>query len=321
MSVIRQASPDPLRNLIASRMLEPYPAYKTKVGAERHAAYSLAQGEAAWRASTGAYALLESNRATAAACWRHLEWDSEMFGFPAGRLDMLLASGTYAEARARSQQVLGTVISDCARHGIRHLTARVDPRDYPALHTLQAAGFELIDGIQTFTLPVTDEISREFPEGARSYQPRDLDSVVEIGRTSFVYDRFHNDPFLPKAVSDSLHGVWTKNCCLGKAADAVIVSERENRVASFVTVKVDAAAKQGLGISIATIILVATAAWARRSGCARDATLGTLAWCARERVDSVEVGTQISNIPAGRAYEARGFRISGVSLTLRRVFT
>lgn len=321
MSVIRQASPDPLRNLIASRMLEPYPAYKNRVGAERHAAFALAQGEASWRASSGAFALLESNRATAAACWRHLEWDSEMFGFPAARLEMLLSSGTYAEARARSQQVLGSVLSDCSRQGIRHLTARVDTRDYAALHALQAAGFELIDGIQTFTLPVTEQIAADFPDGTRLYEPRDLDSVAEIGRTSFVYDRFHNDPFLPKQVSDHLHGVWTRNCCLGKAADAVIVSEREGRVASFVTVKLDAAARQGLGISIATIILVATAGWARRSGCARDATLGTLAWCARERVESVEVGTQISNIPAGRAYEARGFRISGVSLTLRRVFT
>lgn len=321
MSVVRQASPDPLRNLIASRMLIPYPALESRVGAERHAAYSLAQGEAAWRAATGAFALIESNRAVAAGAWRHLPWDSGMFGFPAGRLEMLVASGSYQESRLRAQQVLASVVSDCAHQGIRHLTARVDTRDYAALHTLQAAGFELIDGIQTFGLPVTGEISREFPEGTRLFDSADLDAVVEIGRTSFLYDRFHNDPFLPKAAADYLHGVWTENCCLGKAADAVIVTEREGRIAGYATVKVDAAAKQGLGISIATIILVATAGWARRSGCARDVTLGTLAWCAREQVETVEVGTQISNVPAGRAYEARGFRLSGVSLTLRKVFT
>lgn len=321
MSPVRQADPDPLRHLIASRMLEPYPAYRNRVGAQRHAAFSLAQGESAWRSSTGAFILFEGGQAAAAACWRHLDWDSEMFGFPAARLDMLLTSGPYAEARARAGKVLDTVLADCAGRGIRHLTTRVDPRDYAALHALGAAGFELIDGIQTFALPVTAGIAHEFPPGTRLFEPRDLDSVTAIGRSSFVYDRFHNDPYLPKETSDRLHGVWTENCCLGKAADAVIVTEREGRLAGFVTVKVDAAARQSLGLSIAVIILVATADWARRSGCARDATRGTLAWCAREQVDSVEVGTQISNIPAGRAYEASGFRISGVSLTLRKVFS
>ena len=38
------------------------------------------------------------------AVWRTLEWDTEQFGIPAGRLELLDASGSYAEARARKRE-------------------------------------------------------------------------------------------------------------------------------------------------------------------------------------------------------------------------
>src|ERR1039457_5019492 len=177
--------------------------------------------------------------------WRTLQWDSEQFGIPAARLDLLDASGSYAEARARKCELLASVLHECHEAGIRHLSARVDTGNFTTIHVLEEAGFELIDGIQTFLLPL-DGNHTSAPSGTRLFEPRDLPEVLEIGRTAFIFDRFHADPALSPAVADQVNENWTRNCCLGKAADAVVVAEEGGRVASYVTCRADSKTAHGI---------------------------------------------------------------------------
>lgn len=244
--------------------------------------------------------------------WRALEWDTEQFGMAAARLDLLEASGPYAEARAGKQRLLSSVMDRCREAGIRHLTARVDTGNFTTIHALEEGGFELIDGIQTFLLPVNGNHAA-MPSGTRPFEPKDLPEVLEIGRTAFVFDRFHADPALSPAVADQVNENWTRNCCLGKAADAVVVAEEEDRVASYVTCRTESQARRGI------IILVATAEWARGRGVARRASSAALYWFAGQGMESVEVGTQLRNIPAARLYESLGFRLIRTSLTFRKI--
>ena len=116
-----------------------------------------------------------------------------------------------------------------------------------------------------------------------------------------------------RSVADQVNESWTRNCCLGTAADAVVVAEDAGRVASYVTCR--AGRKVGHGV----IILVATAVWARGRGAARRASLAALHWFADQGVEAVEVGTQLRNIPAARLYESLGFRMTRTSLTFRKV--
>jgi RimJ/RimL family protein N-acetyltransferase len=246
------------------------------------------------------------------AAWRTLEWDSEQFGIPAARLDLLDASGSYAEARAQKRELLATVLGQCREAGIRHLSCRVDTGDSTTIHALEEAGFELIDGIQTFLLRLNGNHASA-PSGTRLSEPRDLPEVLEIGRTAFIFDRFHSDPALSPAVADQVNESWTRNCCLGIAAEAVVVAEEECRVASYVTCRTDREARRGI------IILVATAEWARGRGAARRASSAALNWFAGQGMESVEVGTQLRNIPAARLYESLGFRLTRTSFTFRKI--
>jgi RimJ/RimL family protein N-acetyltransferase len=247
-----------------------------------------------------------------AAEWRTLEWDSEQFGIPAARLDLLESCGPYAEARAEKQKLLASVLDQCANAGIRHLSARVDTGDFTTIHALEAAGFELIDGIQTFLLSLNGDHASAPPD-TRLFEAKDLPKVLEIGRTAFVFDRFHADQALSRDVADQVNESWTRNCCLGVVADAVVVAEEEGRVASYVTCRTDDEAKRGI------IILVATAEWARGRGAARRASSAALHWFASQGMEAVEVGTQLRNIPAARLYESLGFRMARTSLTFRKV--
>jgi len=246
------------------------------------------------------------------AAWRMLDWDTEQFGIPAARLDLLEASGSYSDARAHKRELLKAVLTQCREGGIRHLSARVDTGDLATIPALEEAGFELVDGIQTFRLRIHSDLPPAPPD-TRLFEPRDLPEVLEIGRTAFVFDRFHADPALPRVIADRVNESWTRNCCLGVAADAVVVAQEEGRVASYVTCRADLQARTGI------IILVATAQWARGRGAARRANAAALRWFAEQGLEAVEVGTQLRNIPAARLYESLGFRLTRTSLTFRKV--
>mgnify|MGYP001596271299 CR=1 FL=1 len=256
--------------------------------------------------------LLRIETPAGTAAWRTLEWDTEQFGIRAARLDLLDAPGSYAEARAEKRELLASVLDQCREAGIRHLSARVDTGDFSTIHALEEAGFELIDGIQTFLLPLNGNHTAA-PPGTRLFEAGDLPEILEIGRTAFIFDRFHGDPALAPSVADQVNENWTRNCCLGIAADAVVVAEEEGRVVSYVTCRADR--KPGRGI----IILVATAEWARGRGAARRANSAALHWFADQGMETVEVGTQLRNIPAARLYESLGFRLARTSLTFRKL--
>lgn len=208
--------------------------------------------------------------------------------------------------------LLASVLHQCREAGIHHLSARVDTGDFTTIHALEKAGFELIDGIQTFLQPLNGNLGPALP-GTRMFEPRDLPEILEIGRTAFIFDRFHADPALSPVIADRVNECWTRNCCLGTAADAVVVAETNGRIASYVTCQVARQAKRG------SIILVATAEWARGKGAARRASSAALHWFASHGIETVEVGTQLRNIPAARLYESLGFRLTRTSLTFRKI--
>jgi len=230
----------------------------------------------------------------------------------AARLDVLEASGAYEEARAQKRELLAKVLDECREAEVRYLSARVDTGDFSTIHVLEEAGFELIDGIQTFGILLNGNHAMA-PPGTRLFEEGDLPEVLEIGRTAFTFDRFHADPALSPRVADQVNESWTRNCCLGIAADAVVVAEEEERVASYVTCRADRTADRGI------IILVATAEWARGRGAARRASSAALHWFSTQGVGSVEVGTQLRNIPAARLYESLGFRLTRTSFTFRKI--
>jgi ribosomal protein S18 acetylase RimI-like enzyme len=242
-------------------------------------------------------------KTSAAPGWSPLPWDSEQFGFPAARLEEGVDAGG-----------LPRVLEECRRAGIRHLIARPDARDLRMIHALEAEGFQLLDGIQTFVLNI---------EGCPWPEPKDWTvhpfraanraQVAAIARKAFVYDRFHADAGLAPGVADQVHEAWIDNCCLGQMADIVWIAEDADAVRGFVTCKLDPERRMG------TIGLVATSAAAWRRGVARALTAQALRWFHQEGATRVEVGTQLTNFPAARLYQSFGFKPISVSFTFRRL--
>ena len=305
------SSTDRLAQVLASDPAVPYRAHRDRIG---HTLFDR------WAVDRSARLLCNSTRAfetsTGAIGWKTLAWDSEFFGFPAARLEVLAVSGGYTEARHVATQLIEKTVDDAIAKGIRHIVARIDASSLTHAHALAEHGFEMIDGIQTFALDVASFTATELPANTRLAIASDADGVGSIARSSFIYDRFHNDVTIGTDAANRLHEAWARNSLAGAAADAVLLATSDdNTIEAFVTVKVDS---DSPGLRIATIPLVATSIECRGKGAARRATAAAIAWCRSTGIAVVEVGTQISNIPAARLYQSAGFRTTAISLTYRK---
>lgn len=276
-----------------------------------------------WQANPERFGcVLGAGRACGLVSWTPLEWDSRILEVPAGRLEPLVSKGTYEERRNVNRELIRFAVDGCWRAGIRHLTVRAAAEDLCAIHSLQEAGFELIDGIQTFEMPISDErLAKVASPGITIglFESSQLPGIRNLARTAYRLDRFHADPELDRSKADQLHEEWLVNSCNGTVADAVFVARRDQQVLGFVTVKLDAELFKWTSVKLATIVLVAIAEEARGSGIGKAITAEALNWMRQKGVQLARVGTQLSNVAAGRLYEASGFRLTGVALTLRKM--
>ena len=314
---------DVLRPLLAACAPVAYGSHASLVCPDRLRSFSHERVSALLRDEGTSGFVLYIGAPVGVAAWRGLSWDSRLFGFPAARLDLLCAEGEYDAARERKAGLLAALLEDCRARGVRHLVTRIDAGDLSSIHALEGAGFEMLDGIQTFSLELGGAPDRVAPSGfaVREFRSEDLDQVLVIARGSYTQDRFHADRALTAEIADAVNQEWLRNSCVGTAADVVIVAVRGGEVLGYVTAKIDRETRTGLGISFAAIVMVATKAGARRLGVARALTMEALQWLRERDVGVVEVGTQLRNLAAGRLYESCGFRLAGVSLTFRKLLS
>ena len=307
------SSADRLAPVLAADPAVPYRAHRERIGYAKFDRWAAERGARLLCNAAGAF---ETH--TGAIGWKTLPWDSGFFGFPAARIEVIAVAGGYTEARDTASKLIEEVVAEAAATQIRHMVARIDASSLAHSHALGENGFELIDGLQTFALSLGQGSACGPSPGTRLATSDEADEIAQIAHSSFVYDRFHNDVSIGSGNADRLHGAWARNSVNGEAADAVLVAASPGAIDAFVTVKIDSQAAFALGVRFASIPLVATTLQARGKGAARRATEAALAWCRAQSVDIVEVGTQISNVPAARLYQSAGFRTTAISLTYRK---
>jgi ribosomal protein S18 acetylase RimI-like enzyme len=187
---------------------------------------------------------------------------------------------------------------------------------------LEAAGFITVDSVLTFALDLKEHrvVAPSSDFKIRLATAEDASDAAALARTAYVHDRFHADPFIDRELADELHATWVRNSCEGEVADAVLVAEDRSGLLGFVTCKLPGDKDCNSTDSRAgTIVLVATAKQARNRRVDHDLTMAALEWFRKNGCDSVEVGTELSNIPAARLYQMCGFRLKATSVSLRRL--
>ena len=271
--------------------------------------------------NASAWMMMRGDEACGFAALSTLPWDSEQVGFPAARLDYLIANGDYGEQYNIKKLLLEQLLDETLHRGVWHLSVRVDASDLSSLHVLEEAGFITVDGILTLALDLSNQKPAELPFdfNIRLATAADAEQAAALARTAYSQDRFHSDPFIYKDRADELHATWLRNSCTGKVGDAVVLAEDSAGLLGFVTCAVQRDTAARLGQLVGTIVLVASAKRARGRGVGQALTNAAIEWFREQECEVVEVGTQLRNINASRLYQKCGFRLVGSSVSLRLI--
>jgi ribosomal protein S18 acetylase RimI-like enzyme len=221
-------------------------------------------------------------------------WLSEMISRPAFRVD------------ARSDIIDALVTEHARTRPGGFYFAKVPCKEVSTVRRLQSAGFFTCDTNVTFELWRDPLPGTGLPAGAavRPFEPRDLDDVLEVAGSAFVFSRFHLDPEFPVSLAHTVKREWVRSCCEGRRGDRVFVATVEDRAVGFLA----ALTVQGGGRGTAVIDLIGVD---KRHRGARlgSALVEAFVQHYRPRCDSLLVGTQVANAPSVRLYERMGFSL------------
>src|SRR5687768_8651282 len=103
--------------------------------------------------------------------------------------------------------------------------AKLSVQNLVAAHFVQAQGFLLVDTSTTFDKPFTPEQALSGNSHIRFAEASDMHNVVQVAGSSFIYSRFHQDPYMPNETADYLKAKWAENFFHGQRGDAMIVAE------------------------------------------------------------------------------------------------
>jgi dTDP-4-amino-4,6-dideoxy-D-galactose acyltransferase len=243
------------------------------------------------------------------AAERVSDWDSRLLGRRSSVVRVFAATGP-APAAALARGVIDRLVTD----GVRYAVARLASHRVAEMQALESVGFRFVDGLLTFQAATEEVLSRSrWEAGARPGRPDDASVLGAIAESAFTFDRFHNDPVVPRSVADELHAEWIRGSLNGANDETVITVDGDQGPCGFVTFKVE----ESEGVRFGTIALVAVAASHRGRGLARQLTLEAVRRLSENGITQCRVGTQLANMPASRLYLALGFRLSRTSVSLR----
>ena len=166
---------------------------------------------------------------------------------------------------------------------------------------LQQKEFNLIDTNVVFEKK-TDHFNQQkdkIESNVRFANNQDESVVVTCAKESFAYSRFHLDPYVPNDIANQIKEEWLKNYFKGMRGNFLVVAETNGAITGF-TLLLKA------NNNILIIDLIAVDKSFRKQGVA-SSMIDFIESHFKDQ-SSLQVGTQVSNIPSIRLYESHGFR-------------
>jgi ribosomal protein S18 acetylase RimI-like enzyme len=230
----------------------------------------------------------------AAAPWRRLDWDSDFFGIPIGRIDLPPDAGrTDIEAALRATREVGLAC----------LYAEAPFGSPLAVAVGGLPGATLTDVKTTLVRSVRPDKNRDFEEGIRlGAEPEDRSRLEEIVEQVALMSRFRHDPRFGEPAARRLYREWLRRSLDEGYADEILVSGRDGGAVGFLTLnrKAEGPAIDLLGVHAAE----------RGRGWGGRLIRAAVARAAVAGASQLSVVTQGHNVEALRLYIRNGFNIA-----------
>lgn len=263
------------------------------------------------------------------AAWERLAFDSELFGRPLGRVDILAHAAPWpeAEALADGRAVIAAACAAAWDAGLDGLSLRLPARDLLAVQAAEAAGFRLVDASVEWELDLAAAPGATAPPAGLGLRPAgaaDAPALMDLAARSFCDldsygDRFALDPRL-RAGCPELYRRWMANSIAGERADQVLVLRQAgpaavadpDRPAGFITLQNPPAGAAGCG----WVVLNAVDPAQRGRGLYNLLLAHGLAGLKAAGAERARVRTKVSQLAVIRAWSRLGARQVAAWLTL-----
>ena len=233
----------------------------------------------------------------------NLDWDSDFWGFPVGKLEGSLLRESEAE----------NVWDWCLTNEIRCLYFSADGSDAETLQRAYKAGFQFVDVRVDLEYDAAIVIESSLSENSlvRSVTDADLKSLKAIARSAHQDTRFFKDLNFDRAKCAILYEKWIeRDFEFGQVLG--FFPDNGDVAGGYVTL-----AKEG---ESARIGLIAVAESLRGRGGGRILLDAAMSAAAQLGAKKIRVATQGTNVAALKLYEKAGFRVCDVKIWFHRWF-
>jgi len=238
-----------------------------------------------------------------------LPWDSRFFGLRIARL----TSDTLNVHTARA------ALNHCEQKKIDCLYF-LSRSDHPAtVAKAETFGFHFVDIRIGFQLelgklqPFKNIGANERKIRFRLARLRDAPRLGRLAMISYPHSRFAVDPQFPRDSSKKLFKEWVTRSITGHFDDCVWVAEAGRALAGFISCRRSSR-------EIGQIGLIGVTPLFRGKNIGASLAAQAFRWFQQNRISTVRVVTQGSNIAAQRLYQRCGFRTESVELWYHRWF-
>lgn len=248
------------------------------------------------------------------ALLRALDGETKILGLKCARLEPLVLN-VKDELSGQSISESGRFIRDVItraneKKGFEHISCVVDCADNHTQLALSSAGFSLADTILGYHIDVTNASLGEKDTFVRDAQKSDLQALSQITYRCFATEemsknRFACEPaFEPDAVG-KLYSSWIEGAVLRNQADKVFVFD-DGQVSGYMTFKLPSAVENEVGLKLGKAVLSGVSPERHGLGIYKRLLCAGVAWLRANAVESIEGKTQITTIPAIRAWQKQG---------------
>jgi len=224
--------------------------------------------------------------------WKPLAFDTEILGFKTAKIERIDSIDPTIAG-----EIVKQLIADLRQNNIEYASYRLPAQDTAVIHALEQQGFVLVDVMLGLEKILDLDLQEHDTYPIRSAKNEDLKQLGEMVRGLFLQTRFYQDPVIPPARADMIYQRWIENSVKGSQADHVLVWEEDGRILGFITLK-----------NTGHIPLIAVAKDAQDRGIAKLLLSSAEEYFIKMNLSKAYIETQISNIPAIRAYTSKGFR-------------
>ncbi len=231
--------------------------------------------------------------------WRKDLFDSQILSLSVAKIIDIEASPN------NSKNLVSELVASLREHAMNYAVYRFPANNFSTVHALEENHWLLVDGSIHLDLQLAKQ-SFDIPDNIRLATSDDVSRLQTIARHSFTFNRYFNDPLLPRSSANEIYAEWIKNSINNHYADAIFVYAEDEKLYGFATLKKDG-----------DIVLVAVDPPQQGRSIGRHLVTAALNQCALWGLPTSTIETQLTNIPALRSFQSTGFKIKDTFLTFR----